>query len=722
MPLFIAPCAKGLEYLLVDELASLGAIDPKEGLSLVKFEADWKTVYHILMWSRVASRIHYPIATFEALDDDALYRNASIIDWSQHISADASFLINAQSFCSKLSHTKFISQRIKDAIVDYFKEEGLQRPEVEFEEPGVVIHCRVRRDQVTLSIDLAGVGLHHRGYRIQGGSAPIKENLAAALLMRAGWPECADTLFDPMCGSGTFLIEGAMMALDIAPGTHRNYLGLFGWHQFKQALWQEIETDAEERASEGKEGKDICVIGSDISPKAVRNAQMNVGFAGLDDVIKIQIGGIDQVEQLNLPESGQVIVNPPYSERLGESDEVKALYSQLGKLLKNRFCGWRASVLSPDKVFGHALGIRAKKIYKFNNGSIACELLNLELEPGNFIERVSGEKFDSGFRSKLTDQAIQLCNRIEKNRCKLKKYLQKESVTCYRIYDADLPEYNAAIDVYNDKLHVQEYRAPKSVDDKVALRRIKEIEKVAAGVFELPLSHVFLKQRRQQKGDWQYQKQTQGQAQAKPENFFTIIENDRKLIVNLHDYLDTGLFLDHRKTRQLVAGNCAGKSLLNLFCYTGSVSIYAATAGAKSTTNVDMSRTYLDWAKRNFAENSIDLARHQFVREDCMKWLDGANVRGERFDLIFLDPPTFSNSKKMHEHFDVQVAHVDLIKRCVSLLNSGGELYFSNNFQKFEMLVESDDGRVVKEITEQTQAPDFARKSLHRCWLIRPTK
>ncbi|WP_444998034.1 bifunctional 23S rRNA (guanine(2069)-N(7))-methyltransferase RlmK/23S rRNA (guanine(2445)-N(2))-methyltransferase RlmL [Aliikangiella sp. IMCC44359] len=718
MPHFIATCAKDLEYLLVDELKALGVENPKEGLSQVKFETDWKGVYRVLMWSRIASRIHYPIATFEATNDDMLYQHASIIDWSQHLSDSASFLINAQSFRSQLSHTQFISQRVKDAIVDYFREAGQSRPDVTFDEPDVVIHCRIKRNQVTLSIDLAGQGLHKRGYRLKGGGAPIKENLAAALLMRAGWTlKETNSLYDPMCGSGTFLIEGAMMSYDIAPGLLREYLGLFGWNQFNQTLWGEIIEEAEFRREKGLEQHNLSFIGSDINPKAVRNAQMNIALIGLEDRVKIHIGGLDQVEQLDLPNSGILIVNPPYSERLGERNQVKQLYAQLGLLLKERFIGWKASVLSPDKDFGHALGIRAKKIYKFNNASIPCELLNFELMSDNFIERVSESQVETDFKEKLTPQAIQLCHRLEKNRSKLKKYLAKENISCYRIYDADLPDYNAAIDVYDNRLHIQEYRPPKSVDDKLATRRLKEIERVAAGVFAIPRNQVYVKQRRQQKGDWQYQVANNQTSQSNSNNF-TVTEGGRRFIVNLNDYLDTGLFLDHRQTREMVAKKVSGKSFLNLFCYTGSVSVYAATAGASSTTNVDMSRTYLEWAKQNYIKNEINISKHEFIRENCLVWLEEACEQKLTFDLIFLDPPTFSNSKRMENHFDIQADHPKLIQQCLQLLNKNGQLIFSNNFQKFEMLVSSDEQVEVKEITKQTITPDFSRRSLHRCWLI----
>lgn len=726
MPLFFATCATSLEYLLVDELKQLGASNVKEGLSLVNFEADWPVVYDILMWSRVASRVLYPIANFEAKNEQTLYDQVSIIDWSQHIKSNASFLVNAQSFRSELSHTKFISQRIKDAIVDHFTDMEQLRPDVEFDRPDVTIQCRIRQNQVILSIDLAGLGLHHRGYRLQGGAAPIKENLASALLMRAGWLKLCNqesvqslSLYDPMCGSGTFLIEAAMMALDIAPGIFRDYLGIFGWSQFKPDLWEKTVKTATEKADKRKNRQRLQIIGSDINPKAVKSAQANLALAKLQDVVKIHIAAIDQVNQLDIPEKGIVIVNPPYSERLGEFDQVKLLYSELGILLKEKFEGWNASVLSPDKSFGHSLGIRANKIYKFNNASIACELLNFELKPENYLKRQQEDLVDKNFKQKLSDQAIQLCNRIEKNQSKLKKYLNKNNITCYRIYDADLPEYNAAIDVYENQLHIQEYRAPKSIDQKVALRRIKEIKRVAAGVFQIPLKSVSVKQRRQQKGDWQYQANHPGaEVKGSETSYQTIIENGRRFLVNLTDYLDTGLFLDHRKTRQLVSELSHNKSLLNLFCYTASASVYAATADAKSTTNVDMSNTYLKWAKDNFIENNINLDSHTFLRADIIEWLDEAIYLPERYDVIFLDPPTFSNSKKMNEHFDVQRDHCGLIEKCTALLSDKGVLLFSNNFRQFDMQYSTSDKYTVKEITKQTTSQDFSRKKLHRCWQI----
>ncbi len=200
--------------------------------------------------------------------------------------------------------------------------------------------------------------------------------------------------------------------------------------------------------------------------------------------------------------------------------------------------------------------------------------------------------------------------------------------------------------------------------------------------------------------------------------FFKVEESGRLFWVNLVEYLDTGLFLDHRQTRQIIASHAKGKKLLNLFCYTASISVYAATAGALETVNVDMSNTYLSWAKRNFRLNNIDMSNHHFERADCLQWLNDAVEQNEKFDLIFLDPPTFSNSKKMSEFFDVQASHPKLIEQCLLLLNKGGELIFSNNFKQFEMQFKGSDKVKVEEITHKTTSLDFQRKPLHRCWKI----
>jgi len=724
MAKFIATCAKGLEYLLKDEISALGAQSVHEKLGQVQFECELERVYHILMWSRLASRILMPLHDFEAKDEKQLYDGVSQIDWPMHLAEGATLAVSAQTYRSKLHHTQFIAQRVKDAIVDLMREEGLRRPDIDLQQPDLRIHCRIRRDRAQVSIDLSGDGLHRRGYRQQAGPAPIRENLAAALIARSGWwypgmpaenvgAEFGGHFYDPMCGSGTFLIEAAAMAYDRAPGLGRHRVGISGWLGFREDLWQEECLAAEKRFAEALKANTQRISGSDINPRAVRNAQMNVGLAGFEELIKVDISAIDQLSQKSWPSSGVLICNPPYSERLGEQEQVLRLYQQLGQVLKSCFSGWRAAVLSPKKAFGHALGIRAAKIYRFNNGTIPCELLVLDIDAKNFVHRVREDLVEKDFEQHLSPGGQALCQRIRKNIKRLKRFVQQNQLQAYRIYDADLPEYNAAIDVFKDHLLIQEYQAPANIDLKKVQRRLAELKRVAAGVFEIPQNQVIVKTRQRQKGNWQYQATTEVE-----EKRLTIEEFGRKFYVELQGHLDVGLFIDHRLTRKHIATMAKGKGFLNLFCYTASASVYAATAGAKSTTNVDLSNTYLNWARQNYRLNGIKLnENHQFIRQDVMQWLSEAVENKLQFDIIFVDPPTFSNSKKTERDFDVQRSHVELLTLCCKLLAPQGQILFSNNYRKFQMQFQSQEFPV-KEITSITTSDDFKRRPLHRCWLI----
>jgi 23S rRNA (guanine2445-N2)-methyltransferase / 23S rRNA (guanine2069-N7)-methyltransferase len=568
-----------------------------------------------------------------------------------------------------------------------------------------------------LCIDLSGSSLHQRGYRKQTGEAPLKENFAAALLHRAGWQSQDDAaeplafLLDPMCGSGTLVIEAALMAYDIAPGSLREYWGFLGWKPFQSAHWQAALEEAARLKSEASERVSVQLFASDHDPKVLDMARENARRAGVESLIEWQVTDFKQGARPNISGRGLVITNPPYGERLEDSAKAEQIYSELGSWLRSQFRGDKAAVLSTQKGHGHALKIRAEKIYRFKNGPIECELLKLDLQPEHFVEskRQSAERWDEA----LSDSARMLANRIQKNLASLKGFIHQQQLSCYRVYDADLPEYAAAIDLYKDALHIQEYAPPKTIDAHKAMRRLRDIERVAAGVLNISPDRVFVKTRMRQKGDTQYRRQDE-QRQV------VIVEEGRcRFEVNLSDYLDTGLFLDHRKIRQQMAQWIKpGMMFLNLFCYTGTASVHTAKAGAR-TVNVDLSNTYLEWARRNFVLNDLPLTDHEFIRADTMEWLaENQNQREHSFDIIFIDPPTFSNSKKMEHHFDVQQAHQTLLQLALRLLKPGGRLVFSNNFKRFEMTFEAPQDVSMKEITRETTSRDFSRKPLHRCWLL----
>ncbi len=710
---YFATCPKGLEYLLVDELKALGGEGVREALAGVHFEGPAEIAYRACLWSRLASRILLPIAEFACADEEALYAGVQAIDWSRHLRADGTLAVDASLVQSQLKHGRYAEQKTKDAIVDQFRQASGQRPSVDTDQPDVRINLHLKRDRATVSIDLSGDALHRRGWRLEQGAAPIKENLACAVLIRAGWPQRMHSdaaLFDPLCGSGTLLIEGARMAADIAPGLERDYFGFVGWLGFDGALWQGLLDEARERARTGREKLTLRFFGSDADRRVIEAARANASVAGVSAFMRFDVRPLESISEAPAP-TGLVVSNPPYDERLAADP---ALYRALGALLRGPCRAWAAGFIVADAAPGQAIGLRAEKRYALYNGLIACSLLR--------FPAVAEQPERAPLQPKeLSSGAEMVANRLRKNLKKLKPWLQREGVSCYRAYDADLPEYSAAIDVYvaldsapaEDQgvwLHVQEYQAPRDIPEETTRRRLSELLQAAMAVFELPRARVALKTRAPQTRAARYQKQdARGQ-------WLPVAEDGLTLQVNLFDYLDTGLFLDHRPARRMLREHARGKRLLNLFCYTGVASVHAAAGGAASTTSVDLSATYLEWAARNLALNGFTGERHRLIQADVLAWL-GQNR--ERFELIFCDPPTFSNSARAAD-FDMQRDHARLIRLCMDRLAPGGQLLFSNNFRRFRMDAGIEADFQVEEIGATSVPPDFARDlKIHRAFWIR---
>ncbi|WP_114238186.1 bifunctional 23S rRNA (guanine(2069)-N(7))-methyltransferase RlmK/23S rRNA (guanine(2445)-N(2))-methyltransferase RlmL [Dyella sp. C9] len=710
MSAFFATCPKGLEYLLRDELVALGASDVREALAGVHFAGSLEMAYRACLWSRLASRVLMPLAEFDAATDDALYAGVQAIDWSQHLASHATLAVDANSAQSKLTHSQFIAQRVKDAVVDQFRQRDGSRPGVDTDEPDIRINLRLRRDRATLSLDLAGAPLHRRGWRELQGEAPLKENLAAAMLLRARWPEIyaeGGALLDPMCGSGTLLIEGAWMAADVAPGLHREYYGFLGWAKHDIGLWRGLLDEARQRAEAGLRALRSCFFGSDADPRMVQTAKRNAQEAGVAGFLTLDKHDATHVAPPPGYTRGLVITNPPYGERLGDRVEMPKLYRALGESLRERFAGWRAAVLAGDAELGHAIPLRAEKKYALYNGALETVLLIFELHARSETPREV---------KPLSEGAQMLRNRLEKNLRHLRKRLEREGVHCWRAYDQDLPEYAAAIDVYADDggqpwLHIQEYRAPAEIPAETARHRLREIVRVAGEVFGVSRERIALKTRERGKGGSKY-----GQFDQRGD-FIEVAEGGLKFLVNLTDYLDTGLFLDHRLVRQKVRELASGRRFLNLFAYTATASVYAAAGGARDTTSVDLSATYLEWASRNLALNGFTGSRHRLMQADAVAFLKQDR---ERYGLIYVDPPTFSNSKRA-EDFDVQRDHVQLLLACAERLAGDGVIVFSNNFRRFKLDHEALAERFSIEDWSVPSIPfDFSRRSdIHGCWLLR---
>ncbi len=719
---FFVTAAAGTADLLASELVALGIEGAREVLGGVACEGDLAAAYRACLESRLGLRVLWQLARFPVTDADSLYAGVRGIDWSTQLDVDATLAVDFSGSVPGVTHTQFGAQRVKDAVVDQFREKTGARPSVDRDSPTLRINAHAARGSLTIAIDLSGESLHRRGYRGGQGAAPLKENLAAAILVRAGWPAIAaagGAFVDPMCGSGTFPIEAALIAADIAPGLFRERFGFERWKQHDAAAWQALRAAAEARRQ-----PDLLtpgrIRGFDRDPVAIRDAEVNAGRAGLAKLLFFQ-----RCDLANLPEeqapTGLIAVNPPYGERIGEAEELQALYALLGERLRAGYRGWEAAVFTGNPALGRELGINARRTHRMMNGPIECRLLRLSIDPSEFIQSREPGRMPviDADAARARPGAQMFANRLKKNFDKLSGWAEREAISCYRVYDADMPEYAFAIDLYQSDpagtagrwLYVQEYAPPATVDRDRARARREEAISMLPEVMGLPADAIYWRTRRPQKGKSQYE------AIADVQERVVVEEGGLKFLVNFTDYLDTGLFLDHRATRSRIRAASKGKRFLNLFCYTGVATVYAAAGGAAATTSIDMSRTYLDWAKRNLSINGIH-GEHRFVQEDCLAWLAAEDK--ERYDLIFLDPPTFSNSKRMDHEFDVQRDHVDLIRATLKRLAPGGLLLFSTNFRKFKLDSAALADLSVRDITKGTVPFDFKRDAkVHACFEIR---
>jgi len=699
-----APCARGLEDILAEELRALGASRVRAARAGVSFGGGLETAYRACLWSRLASRVLLRIAEVPARDEDELYAGIRALEWEQHLGLGSTFAVDFTSSGSPITHTQYGALKTKDAIVDRFRELTGERPSVDTAAPDVRVNVAARARSAVVSIDLSGDALHRRGYREPGVQveAPLKETLAAAVLVLVGWPDLASAgapFLDPLCGSGTLAIEAAMIAYDRAPGILRAHWGFDGWSGHDPAVWHALLDEADERAEKTASGTGPAVLASDADPRAVDLARACVARAGLGALVAVEQHDALAVLPPEGHPAGLVAFNPPYGERLGDAESVERLFGGLGAHLREAFAGWRAAVISADTTPVELLGIPPEVSHLVRNGRIASHVTAGTLAPA---------PADSMF-----------ANRLRKNAKHLRKWARREGVTCYRVYDADMPEYAVAVDLYQGAgpnegeqwAHIAEYAPPKTVDAAGAARRLAEVLAAVPAVLDVDPANVVLKERRRQRGTAQYEKRGPSRGRR------IVGEGGLTFEVDLASYLDTGLFLDHRTTREMIRQRADGLRFCNLFAYTGTATVYAAAGGAHATTTVDLSATYLDWARANMRRNGFDGPEHEFVRAEVLAWLAEQPEAG--YDLIFCDPPTFSNSKRMDATFDVQRDHATLLTAAARLLAPGGELWFSTNRQGFKLDAEALAPLHAEEFTPATIPPDFARTPrVHRIWRI----
>ena len=720
---FFAPAPRGLTDLLAVELRELGAQQVSERSGGVHFEGTLETGYRACLWTRIASRVLLQVAQVEAPEEASFHRAVMALDWPAHVDPARTLACEFTGTHPTITNTHFGTLRLKDAICDRLRADTGARPEIARTRPAVRVMAHAHGARVTLYVDLAGEGLHRRGYRTEAGEAPLRENLAAGVLLRARWAESAPRgieLLDPLCGAGTLVIEAALIAAMRAPGLLRDYFGLLGWRGHDAGLWQTVQQDARVRALAAVPGR---IQGSDADARAVAMAQANAQRAGVAELVHFGQRRLRDARPAG-DAPGLLCTNPPYGERLGDPALAAELHAELGSVLREHFAGWDAAILTMDAAAARELRLRSYRVHELFNGALSCRLLRIDLTaPGSADPAAARRERDE--QAAASPGALMFGNRLGKNLKRLGREAGRAGVENYRIYDADMPEYAFAIDRYQAvtdgavHLHVQEYAAPPEIEEEAVRRRRREVLATLPRVCAVDKAHIHLRERRRQSGDAQYQPLREGRRDSQGAGTEIIVqEAGLRFLLKLDDYLDTGLFLDHRLTRARLREQAPGTRFLNLFCYTASATAYAAAGGAVTSLSLDMSNAYLEWARRNFELNALDGHLHRLERADCLSWL--REPGNERYDLIFLDPPTFSNSTRMQGVLDLQRDHAELIGHCMRRLEAGGSLVFSCNAQRFRLDESVGQRWHVRDLSAATLPFDFARNPrIHRCFEIR---
>lgn len=811
----VVTTARGLEDFLAQELDSMGLTyevpllpnsdpekKPKKQAGVFELARDKASAYRICLWSRIAQRVLWELNSFDATSSDDLYETLVNFPWTRHLSNEQTFKVDVNTSSNINDNAQFLTYKVKDAIVDSFTEKGLERPNVSTRTPDVSFLVFWDGEKARCYIDLSGSPLHKRGYRKESGEAPIRETLAASMLYACGWDKQTSGQFiDPFCGSGTILIEAALMAHKIAPGLLRQRFGFERWKQHDDNIWQQIRKDALNARTDGSNTdntnkSNFVFKGYDADAEVLKTAKQNTTFATLGNIIHFERRSIAQFNARAINQNmsnGFIVTNPPYGERIGISTDkrrdahgngkdsrshsnknpwdkakkkisgadvkaellsfhearklqqdkqraiqqekdaketMKLFYRTIGQKFKQTIAGWHVAVISDHIEKVDAMGLNVELTHKVFNGSIQCFLRAgvvkpLEQQRPLFLpERPNDLPKPRKPRGRKVEEqeeppaiAEDFINRLYKNLKARKKLVNSLVTDSFRLYDADMPEYNVAIDWYQGHWHVQEYAPPKSIDENKARERLDLVLNSLQHAFRTNKNRIHLKTRQKQKGKSQYTKNDDSG------RWLTVTEHGVQAQVNLTDYLDTGLFLDHRPTRFALQDLCVNKRFLNLFCYTGVATMHAAMGNengcAKSSISVDTSNTYLDWARRNLAVNGLSETDHRFVRHDCIEWLRRTR---EQFDVIFLDPPTFSNSKSRENVFDVQRDHPELIELAMKRLEPDGLLIFSTNAKKFKLGDDVSEQWQCEEMTSKTIPLDFKanhKPPIHQCWYIR---
>ncbi len=764
---FFATCPKGFEQLLAGELASLGAEGVRALHGQVSFSGNLETAYRACLWSRIASRIVLVLSHAASADADELYEGLYELPWENHIALTSTFAVDAHGTNNELRNTQFIALRAKDAVCDRLQAKLGARPSVETRNPDVTIVVRVRNNRMTCGIDLSGDPLFRRGTSRRAaddGLGGMRPDYAAAMLAAGAWHRLvrhgSPTLVAAFSGSGTLVSEAAGIALDRAPGLLRSRWGFTGWLGHDEKAWDALLEEADERAARGAEkAGELALVAVDPRRGAASAASAALRASGIEAKLTHLSSADEIASALAGAEAARTLatVDLSWLEPDEPAREVAAI--SLATCVADALpAGAGIVALAQGPTLGAALSLEPTGSLETFLARDAADITTTAAgraraasdaeAPATPAARATVTLKDGTRVPVLVPQSDQFAARLAKVAKLRAKWARREDVSCYRVYDADLPDYAVAIDLYEASeqsrgadaharwLVVQEYAAPKDIDHELAHRRLLDVLAIAPRVMGVDAGNVTLRVRRRAKGGSQYANEGKAEERRSHRDRLALApgahlvdEGGLTFEVNLAERLDTGLFLDHRdvraRVREMAKETLGSKRFLNLFAYTGTATCYAADGGAKHTTTVDLSRTYLDWAERNMERNGFTGRDHEFVQADVVRWVTEQRHTYNRWDLVFCDPPTFSNSKRMgRDVFDVQRDHAELLIGISRLLTANGVCLFSCNLRGFEPDVEklARAGVQIADVTEGTIPEDFKRNAkIHHVYLVKRT-
>ena len=722
----IATTAFGLEAVVKRELAALGYEGHIIAPGWIRFKGDPLAICRCNLWLRCADRVLLQVACFAADNFDTLFETTRALNWRDWICPTGAFPVVGRSLKSQLSSVPACQRTVKKAVVESLQH-GYRCQLLPEDGPLFKIQIALLDDQATLTLDTTGPSLHKRGYRRQAAPAPLKETLAAALLELSFWnPQ--RPLLDPFCGAGTIVIEAARIARNMAPGMERQFVS-DNWPWLPTTCWNEARAETRDLVENPPAER---LVGTDQSDRVLVAARQNAVAAGVDDQVHFQRRAFADLSSRR--QYGCLVTNPPYGQRL-ESGPLAELYRSIPEVLR-KLPSWSHFVLTAHPHFESLVERQADRRRKLYNGRIECtyyqfhgprpprpqrrdpaapptEQAALPDTPAVAPNQpsVRAPAVFGGLTSKGKEQAELFHNRLAKRARHLRRWPGKRGITCFRIYDRDIPEVPLTVDRYEDYLHLVESERPHNRSRAEHADWLDLMVQTAATTLDVKRTHTFLKRKQPQRGKAQHARLDDQRHEIR------VREGGLQFLVNLSDYLDTGLFLDHRTTRSMVRQASPGTRFLNLFGYTGAFTVYAASGGAASTTTVDLSPTYLDWARRNLKLNGFDAPQNALVRADALEYIRGLRPV-PTFDLAVIDPPTFSNSKRTESDWSIQQNYAELLNGVLRVMHPGGTVFFSTNFRRFKFNVTSITPAETIEISKQTVPEDYRNRRIHRCWKI----